>query len=269
MIVNSLLDNNIIDKIIEKRKIMTNNERKKKYIEVFTEQIKILTIELETIYNDINICESKLSLDDNYYVRQKLLPFNKADNESIFDEEIIECMQKGDDCITALVSKIHFNDRHAQNMNIFLHELNNTNAEVFHDGKWCQARKDKVCDFLMRDKQILLYKRFKEWTNEDKYTKDIDDYMERMTFMNEEEARKHDEEYVKNYMNSKRPGITRKQNTLIHDVYFTDEEERYECDKKLISSKILLKNTIKTTLDIILIEKNNELDDNCNTFNDI
>ena len=147
----------LLNKEIEVHK--KDNENCQKQIGHLTKKLQIQNITQNNNINNGNIMNNIQNIN--------ILSHSKTNYDFLTDKDYINCIKTCNHCVKNLIEKVHFNEDHPENMNIYISSMKTDYLMIYKDNTWNIVDRAYHIDSLYSRNEIQLDNWYDEY--KDKY----------------------------------------------------------------------------------------------------
>ena len=96
-----------------------------------------------------------------------ILNHRDTNYDYLTDKDFIECIRSCNHCVKNLIEKVHFNEKHPENMNIYISSMKTDYLMLYRDNNWNIVDRSYHLDSLYSDNEMQLENWYDEY--KDKY----------------------------------------------------------------------------------------------------
>ena len=156
-----LLNQQIQNKDDDMLLIKKHNEKLQKQIVLLTKKLEIKNINSNNTLNIDTLQNNNAIQNYNF----NILNHKDTNYDFLTDKDYIKCIKSCNHCVKSLIEKVHFNQTHPENMNIYVSSMKTDYLMVYKDNIWSIVDRKKHVDLLYELNEVHLENWYVECKN--------------------------------------------------------------------------------------------------------
>lgn len=129
-----------------------HNEKLQKQIETLTKKLEIKNINSNNTLN-IDTLQNNNAIQNYHF---NILNHNDTNYDFLTDRDYIKCIKNVNHCVKSLIETVHFNNKHPENMNIYVPSMKTDYLMVYKDNTWSIVDRKEHVDKLYELNEVQL-----------------------------------------------------------------------------------------------------------------